>query len=113
MRTRFDGLSEFLSRRGRMKLLQILRDDNQSYEQIAQCLDVNRSTVYRWFHDPQKHPSNKTTEKIIDLAKLSSPKALKAVLIEEITKFINLANKRLVTKESVVLHGVTTKGELN
>lgn len=92
IRTRFDGISEFISRRGRTKLLETLLNEFGSYRRLARQLNVNRTTTYRWINKKRVHPSNEKTGKIIKIAKTKTPDTVRKILLEEISKFIQLVS---------------------
>lgn len=95
METRFDGLSEFLSRRGRTRILECLLEELGSYRSVALELDVNRATVQKWATRERIHPSNESTDKLLYLLGELDPEALKKILVEEASTYLEIIRKRL------------------
>jgi len=66
--SRHDGLSEFVSRNGRIKLVKLVLSHGWSVPQLATELEVTRHAVYLWLKRNETHPCNANLDKLIDLA---------------------------------------------
>jgi transposase len=93
MRTRFDGLSEFISRRGRLRLLSVLFDELSSLENVSKMIGVSRIAIYRWLNDVYRHPSNENTHKILKVATALDREKVREILLDELKTFNTLVHK--------------------
>lgn len=88
--TRFDGLSEFISRRGRMELLEMLVRKKGSVSEVAEGLDITEPAVCGWRNKADRHPSNKNVQKMIELLAREDKKDAKEFLLGELQIFQDL-----------------------
>ncbi|KXB01558.1 hypothetical protein AKJ41_01045 [candidate division MSBL1 archaeon SCGC-AAA259O05] len=102
METRFDGLSEFLSRRGRTRILERLLEELGTYQSVARKLDVNRATVHRWATEKRVHPSNRSTDELLNLLEEVDPGSLRTILVEEANTFLEILWGRIGNLNSEV-----------
>ncbi len=65
---RFDGLAEFISRRARVRLVEMLKHDGLSTEQIAAATGVTARSIRRWLNPKQTHPCNRNLDRLLELA---------------------------------------------
>ena len=97
MKTNFDGLSEYISRFGRMELINMLLKNLDSKNKVAVSLEVSKSTLSGWINEKDRHPCNNSLKKILKLAWKTDPKNTKKLLEEELDAFrgaINLFVRR-------------------
>lgn len=95
METVFDGLSEFVSRKGRLALLDIIVTEAGSPSKAAALLEVDRSTVCGWLNDRKRHPNNENTSKILKRAQELNKEHVGAILLQEVETFLRLVNQEL------------------
>lgn len=93
LKTRFDGLSEFISRRGRMKILSGLLEEIGGPVEVAGRLDISRNAVYGWLKERKRHPSNKNALKMLKILNSENQGRLRNILIEELQIFQDLILK--------------------
>lgn len=92
---RFDGLAEFVSRRARVVLLELIEEEFGSLSAIAERLDVSRWAVCKWFDPEGTHPNNQNTDKIIALAIEVDKDRVREVLLDEALEYLELARSTL------------------
>lgn len=85
--TKFDGIFEFISRRGRMKLLELLIREMGSKSKVSAALRVSRSTISGWMNDRNRHPSNSSVKRVLDLAWEVDPQETQRILDDELDAF--------------------------
>lgn len=90
MRSRFDGLSEFISRQGRMKILALLLEKSESAAEIARKLDVARTAVYGWQNKRERHPNNEHTREMLRILSRTNKNEVKEILLGELRTFEEL-----------------------
>ncbi|KXA88970.1 hypothetical protein AKJ62_04070 [candidate division MSBL1 archaeon SCGC-AAA259D14] len=90
MKTRFDGLSEFISRRGRMKVLTILLEELKNPAEVAKRLNITRNAVYGWIKDKKRHPSNENAREMLKILNDENEKKIREILIDELHIFQKL-----------------------
>lgn len=91
---RFDGLSEFISRRTRIMLLELARERLGSLSAIAEKLGVTRWAVCKWFDPKETHPNNENTEKIIALAEGLDRIKTREILLDEALEYLGFVRAR-------------------
>ncbi|KXB05525.1 hypothetical protein AKJ50_00710 [candidate division MSBL1 archaeon SCGC-AAA382A13] len=87
IKTKFDGLSEFVGRRGRMKLLDLLIQKKGSQLKVSEELEVSKSTISGWLNDKKRHPCNLNTKKILRKAFNMYPEETQSILYKELEIF--------------------------
>ena len=99
LQTRFDGISEFVSRRGRMRVLEMILEEFETTDEVAGRLDVTKRAVYGWIKDKKRHPSNENVRKLLKILKKENEEKLRKILIKELQNFqkliINLQHKNI------------------
>lgn len=58
--------------------------------EVARALDITRTSVHDWLHDPKKHPSNEHTDRLLKIAKKRKSNRTKEILLEELKNFEKL-----------------------
>lgn len=92
MLTKFDGFSEFISRRGRMKLLEMLIGELGSRSEVSKVLQISKSTLSGWMNERSRHPSNSSMDRVFDVAWKINPEKTQNILNEELKAFRNAIN---------------------
>ena len=95
---RFDGLAEFVSRRGRVRLVEMLLGAGLSSGQIAIEVGVTTRSVRRWLNPRETHPCNENLDRLIELALRTDPNHVHELLIEELTLFAKLISDNFIEK---------------
>ncbi|MDI6642703.1 MAG: helix-turn-helix transcriptional regulator [Candidatus Hodarchaeaceae archaeon] len=90
MKYRFDGLAEFVSRRGRVMLLQLVLDSGMTQNEVAVYLSVTQQAVSKWLNPRETHPCNKNLRRLLKLAWEISPRGSLEVLKHEHDTFSEL-----------------------
>jgi transcriptional regulator with XRE-family HTH domain len=91
---RFDGLSEFISRRGRIHVIELILKHGWSISQLAAELYISPQAIYLWLAPKETHPCNRNLEKLLKLAaKIDQPGTAK-ILHEEVELFCSLLASR-------------------
>lgn len=109
---RFDGLAEFVSRRARVKLVEMLVDAGFSPNQIAAVIGVTARSVRRWLDPKETHPCNKNLDRLLELAWQTSPHQTFELLRDELGLFAelisqaNAENNRTSLKSVAVLENI-------
>lgn len=85
-----DGLSEFVSRSGRAKLIKLLLRSGWSTIQLAAALGVTRQAVHAWLKREKTHPCNHNLNKLISLASIVDKAGAAKILREELSVFSEL-----------------------
>ncbi len=93
LETRFDGISEFISRRGRMEVLNSLLDEIETPAEVARMLDISKNAVYGWINEKERHPSNENVKKMLEILNREKEDILKYILVEELQTFQDLILK--------------------
>lgn len=65
---RHDGLCEYVSRRVRSDLVNLLVEEFESKSGLSEILGVSHAAVIDWLNPDGSHPSNRNLERIINLA---------------------------------------------
>ncbi|KXB04276.1 hypothetical protein AKJ48_03170 [candidate division MSBL1 archaeon SCGC-AAA261O19] len=91
---RFDGLPEFISRRTRVRLLELINGKLGSLSVIAERLGVSRWAVCKWFDPSEAHPNNQNTRKIIELAIRLDRIGTREILLDEALEYLELVRSR-------------------
>ncbi|KXB01448.1 hypothetical protein AKJ41_01515 [candidate division MSBL1 archaeon SCGC-AAA259O05] len=85
--TEFDGISEFVSRRGRIKFLEMLVQKLGSRSEVSETLQISKSTLSGWLNERNRHPSNSSFERVLELGWKVNPKETIEILNEELDTF--------------------------
>ncbi|KXB05280.1 hypothetical protein AKJ49_01135 [candidate division MSBL1 archaeon SCGC-AAA382A03] len=93
METRFDGLSEFISRKGRMKIIRTLLEEFKTQKEIAKRLNITKNAVNGWLNKKDKHPNNKHVKEMLEILKNKNEEKLNNILFEELQIFQKLLLK--------------------
>lgn len=93
MKSVFDGLSEFVSRRGRMKVLEALLEEFDTPVEVAKRLEISRNAVYGWINEEKRHPSNSNLEKMLKILNRENEEKFRDFLVEELQIFQKLILK--------------------
>ncbi|KXA91726.1 hypothetical protein AKJ57_00110 [candidate division MSBL1 archaeon SCGC-AAA259A05] len=93
MESRIDGLSEFISRRGRMKILTALLEEAQTPAEVARRLNITRNAVYGWINESDRHPSNEHVHEMLKILNDENEKKFREILVEELQIFQELISK--------------------
>lgn len=92
MSYRLDGLAEFISRRTRVKLIEILRNAGLSVEHIAENAGVTARPVQRWLDPEDTHPRNSNIDTLLELALAVDRAKTLEILRQEVDLFSSLFN---------------------
>lgn len=95
---RFDGLAEFVSRRGRVRLVEMLLGAGLSSRRIASEVGVTPRSVRRWLNPRETHPCNKNLDYLLELALRTDPNQTHEILLKELTLFVRLVSDRFNKK---------------
>jgi len=95
---RFDGLAEFVSRRGKVRLVEMLLGAGLSSGQIAIEVGVTPRSVRRWLNPRETHPCNENLDRLIELALRTDPNHVHELLREELTLFAKLISDNFIKK---------------
>jgi len=87
---RFDGLAEFISRRARVKLVEILQNTGLSLEHIADAVGVTARSVRRWLDPRETHPCNRNLDRLLELSWKIGPRQTFELLRDELGLFAEL-----------------------
>ncbi|KXA98855.1 hypothetical protein AKJ39_00385 [candidate division MSBL1 archaeon SCGC-AAA259J03] len=90
METRFDGLCEFVSRRGRMRILTRLLEELKTPTEIAKRLNITRNAVYGWLNEKKRHPSNEHVCELLKILNNENEERFREILVEELQIFQKL-----------------------
>lgn len=90
--TKFDGVYEFISRRERMKILKVLIYKLGSRSRVSEALKVSKSTLSGWMNEKNRHPSNSSVKRILNLGWKVDPKHTQEILNEELDAFRKAIN---------------------
>lgn len=70
-----------------MRLLEMLVQELGSRSGVADALKVSRSTLSGWLNERDRHPSNSSLKRILDLVARVSPEDTERILEEELMVF--------------------------
>jgi hypothetical protein len=90
---RFDGLTEFISRRARVKLIEMLRNAGLSVEHIAENAGVTARSVQRWLDPEDTHPRNSNLDTLLELGLAVDRAKTLEILRQEVDLFSSLFNR--------------------
>ena len=93
---RFDGLAEFVSRRGRVRLVEMLLGAGLSSGQIAIEVGVTPRSVRRWLNPLETHPCNENLDRLLELALRIDPNKTHEILLEELNLFAKLISDNFI-----------------
>jgi len=99
---RFDGLSEFVSRRARVRLLQLILDNGVAQRELAAKVGVTQQAVNKWLNPGETHPKNRNLDRIIDLAHELDAGRTSRILQDELLIFARLLSKKLQLGETAL-----------
>jgi predicted transcriptional regulator len=92
-RYKFDGLAEFVSRRARIKLLELLREHGMPNDKIARSVGVTSRSVRHWLDPKKAHPSNEHLDRLIELSLGVNRTHTFLILNQEVEDFRRLLNE--------------------
>jgi predicted transcriptional regulator len=90
---KFDGLAEFVSRRTRVKLVELLKEHGMSNYEIARAAGVTSRSVRYWLDPKKAHPSNKHLDRLIELSLEINRTHTFLILNQEVEDFRRLLNE--------------------
>jgi len=93
---RFDGLAEFVSRRGRVKLIEVLFGAGLSSREIAIEVGVTPRSVRRWLNPRETHPCNENLDCLLELALRTDPNQTHEILLGELNLFAKLISDNFI-----------------
>ncbi|MEA1904515.1 MAG: helix-turn-helix transcriptional regulator [Candidatus Hadarchaeota archaeon] len=102
MKLRFDGLSEFVSRRARVRLLRLILDNGITQRELATEIGVTRQAVNKWLNPRETHPKNGNLDHILDLAHELDGERTSRILQNELLVFAQLLSERLRPGETAL-----------
>ncbi len=76
-----------MSRRGRVKLLEMLVQELGSRSKVSNALHVSKSTLSGWLNEKNRHPGNSFTERILSLARELNIRGTQRILSDELRIF--------------------------
>lgn len=83
-----------MSRRARVKLVELLRKHGMSTDEIAGAVGVTGRSVRYWLDPKKAHPSNEHLDRLVELAfKINGTNAFQ-ILNAEVEDFRRLLNER-------------------
>jgi len=91
---RFDGLSEFISRRGRVRVVELILGNGWSISQLAAELNISQQAIYLWLAPEKTHPRNSNLDKLLELAIKVDRLGTNKILYEEAALFWSLFMSR-------------------
>jgi len=90
VKPRFNGISEFVSRRARIGLIQFMLDNGMTQTKLAAEIGVSQQAISKWLDKEETHPCNKNLDRLLKLAwKMDSNRTLK-ILRGELDTFAKL-----------------------
>ena len=92
MSYRFDGLAEFISRRARVKLIEMLRNAGLSVQYIADNVCVTARSVQRWLDPEDTHPRNSNLDMLLELGLAVDRAKTLDIVRQEVELFSSLFN---------------------
>ncbi|MBS3814953.1 MAG: hypothetical protein KGY45_00130 [Hadesarchaea archaeon] len=98
MKSPFDGLSEYVSRRARVELVESIMSGGFTQQDIADEVGVSQQAVHKWLDPEETHPSNKNLDVIIGIALESEESRASEILCGELLNFLGLLIERLNSK---------------
>ena len=101
MKPRFDGLSEFISRRARVKILHLILDNGMTQQRLAAEIGVSQQAVSKWLNPKETHPKNYNLNRIIDLVYELEREKTSKILQDELLTFAHLLSKKLQPQEKL------------
>ena len=89
-----DRLSEFVSRRGRVKLVRLLLHSGWSATELARALGITRQAIYLWLKPRETHPCNLNLDQLLDLALNANRVKAVEILRRELEIFQKLLSEK-------------------
>jgi len=87
-------LSEFVSRKGRAKLVSLLLQKGWTNSKLAKDLGITRQAIHTWLNKEETHPCNSNLARVIDLALEADIVGTRKILVEELETFRKLLSKK-------------------
>ncbi|MEM2192051.1 MAG: hypothetical protein QXG38_00365 [Candidatus Hadarchaeales archaeon] len=85
MKGKHDGLSEYISREARIRLLEIVVGHTKSVRNAASLIGVSHTAVRKWLADGGTHPSNASLSKIMEVAFHFDGRRVNRILSEDLS----------------------------
>lgn len=70
-----------------MRILEMLIQELGSKFEVANALKISKSTLSGWLNEKDRHPSNSSMERALDLARKVNPKSTRKILDDESNTF--------------------------
>jgi DNA-binding XRE family transcriptional regulator len=83
-------MSEFVSRKGRTKLVKLLLNSGWSKPQLAKTLGITRQAIHLWLKREKTHPCNLNLAQLIALALETNRRSTLEILRGELNTFQKL-----------------------
>jgi len=100
---RFDGLAEFVSRRARVKLVELLIDAGFSSKHIASIIGITSRSVRRWLDPKETHPCNRNLDRLLELAWQTNSHQTFELLRDELGLFAELLSRASAENRQTLL----------
>lgn len=91
----FDGLSEYVSRRARVSLVQLILENGVTQGDLADRVGVTQQAVHKWLDPRETHPKNENLEHVITFALKLDEGKTRDILQGELLTFAGLLAGRL------------------
>lgn len=101
MKYRFNGISEFISRRARIKLVRLLLDNGMTQAQLAEEVGVTQQAVSKWLDPKETHPRNENLNRLLVLGWAADSNSTLQILRDELTIFRRLLSKGFRARKSI------------
>jgi predicted transcriptional regulator len=99
-------MSEFVSRRGRTRLVKLLLSGGWSKSRLAKALGITRQAIHFWLKREETHPCNLNSTRLITLALETNRRSALEILRGELNTFQKLFSELLnETQASLRLTG--------
>jgi len=86
-------LAEFISRDGRVRIVELILGNGQTVQKLADELGVSRQTIYLWLDPHKTHPCNPNLGRLLDLAASVDEAGTIEILWNEATLFRSMVRK--------------------
>ncbi|KXB04193.1 hypothetical protein AKJ47_00275 [candidate division MSBL1 archaeon SCGC-AAA261G05] len=94
----FDGLAEYVSRRARVDLVQLVLENGMTQKELANRVGVTQQAVHKWLDPRETHPKNENLDCVINLAFELDRRETRGILHGELLSFASLSATRLNSK---------------